>query len=223
MKTIKKIAARACQTGAKALYGSIFLAPLAGCSALPEPPQRATVYDFGPGAVPAAPAPQGMALPPLVLVDAPDIHDGRQALQYRLAYANAQELRPYSLARWSQPPAALVQQELRERLARERIVFSPNQAALQKPKDGRLPGVLRVQLEEFSQVFDAANASSGVLRLRVVLADAGMTGETVVAQQLFTARRPAATPDAAGGAKALALAAAQVADELADWLRQQGR
>ena len=125
--------------------------------------------------------------------------EGSSALLYRLAYANAQQLLPYSQARWSQPPAQLLQQALRERLGRERIVLSANQAAVQQPSQGRLPSVLRVQLEEFSQVFSSAQDSAGVVRLRVVLADAAMTGETLVAQQVFVARRPApsAAPPAA--------------------------
>jgi cholesterol transport system auxiliary component len=86
-----------------------------------------------------------------------------------------------------------------------------------------MPAVLRVQLQEFSQVFDSEQASAAVLRVRAQLSDAGSHGETLVAQQQFTVRRPAATPDAAGGARALAEASAQLADELAAWLRAQGR
>ncbi|MBS0506189.1 MAG: membrane integrity-associated transporter subunit PqiC [Proteobacteria bacterium] len=225
MKTTKTIAACARHSSAKMAFCLMFAGLLAGCAALPEPPARATVYDFGPGALQAAPARQGAALPPLVLaeVGASAPAEGSNALQYRLAYANAQQLRPYSQARWSQPPAALLQQALRERLGRERIVLYPNQAAVQQPVQGRLPSVLRLQLEEFSQVFTSADASAGVVRLRAVLGDAGVAGETLVAQQVFVAQRPAATADAAGGARALAEASAQLADELAAWVHQQAR
>jgi cholesterol transport system auxiliary component len=44
-----------------------------------------------------------------------------------------------------------------------------------------------------------------------------------VAQRVFAVQRPAATQDAAGGARALAEASAQAAEELAQWLEQQGR
>ena len=225
MKTIKTIAVSAQQTGVKGVFGLMLTALLAGCSALPEPPPRATVYDFGPGALPASAAPPAAPLAPLVLLDVGGAAaaEGSNALLYRLAYANAQQLRPYSQARWSQPPAALLQQALRERLGRERIVLFVNQAAVQQPDQGRLPSVLRVQLEEFSQVFSSAQDSAGVVRLRAVLADASMTGETLVAQRLFTAQRPASSADAAGGARALAEASAQLADELAAWVQQQGR
>ena len=201
----------------------LFAALLAGCSALPEPPPRATVYDFGPGAAQAQPAPPDA--PPLVLLDVGGAAaaEGSSALLYRLAYANAQQLLPYSQARWSQPPAQLLQQALRERLGRDRIVLSASQAAALQPDRQRLPAVLRVQLEEFSQVFSSAQDSAGVVRLRAVLADTGLTGETLVAQRVFTAQRPAGSADAAGGARALAEASAQLADELAAWVQQQGR
>lgn len=225
MNTIKTIAVNAHQMGVKGVFGLIFAALLAGCSALPEPPPRATIYDFGPGAVQAVAVQPGAPLAPLVLLEVGGAAatEGSNALLYRLAYANAQQLRPYSQARWSQPPAALLQQALRERLGRERIVLFANQAAVQQPDQGRLPSVLRVQLEEFSQVFSSAQDSAGVVRLRAVLADASMTGETLVAQRLFTAQRPAGSADAAGGARALAEASAQLADELAAWVQQQGR
>ena len=201
----------------------LFAALLAGCSALPEPPPRATVYDFGPGAAQAQLAPADT--PPLVLLDVGGAAaaEGSSALLYRLAYANAQQLLPYSQARWSQPPAQLLQQALRERLGRDRIVLSASQAAALQPDRQRLPAVLRVQLEEFSQVFSSAQDSAGVVRLRAVLADTGLTGETLVAQRVFTAQRPAGSADAAGGARALAEASAQLADELAAWVQQQGR
>ena len=228
---MKIIAFRACLTSAKPVFFLILAGLIAGCSALPEPPPRATVYDFGSGPVPAsqiaqvAQVAQDATLPPLILLDmgrngAPE---GSAALHYRLAYANDQQLLPYTHARWSQPPAALLQQSLRERLARQRIVLTGQEAATMQPDKGRLPGVLRVQLEEFSQVFDSPESSAGLVRVRAMLSDAATAGETIVAQQVFVARVPATTADAAGGARALAAASAQLADELADWVRRQGR
>jgi len=196
----------------------------AACSSLPAPPPPVAVYDFGPGTG-AAPQDAGAALPPIALadVDVADPGTGGAALHYRLAYANAQQLRPYTRARWSQPPAALLQQALAERLGRRRAVLWGEDGLATQLAPGRMPAVLRVQLQEFSQVFDTEQASAAVLRVRAQLSDADSLGETLVAQQQFTVRRPAATPDAAGGARALAEASAQLADELAAWLRAQGR
>jgi len=196
----------------------------AACSSLPAPPPPVAVYDFGPGAG-AAPRDAGAPLPPIALadVDVADPGTGGAALHYRLAYANAQQLRPYTRARWSQPPAALLQQALAERLGRRRAVLWGEDGLATQLAPGRMPVVLRVQLQEFSQVFDTEQASAAVLRVRAQLSDADSHGETLVAQQQFTVRRPAATPDADGGARALAEASAQLADELAAWLRAQGR
>lgn len=225
MNTIENIAASAGRTGAKAIFGLIFAALAAGCSVLPEPPVRADVYDFGPGPLQHAPSDRRAPLPPIALgeVATVGLPEGSSALLYRLAYANAQQLRPYAQARWSQPPAALLQQALRQRLGERRVVLSGDDGMAVQLDQGRLPAVLRVELEEFSQVFGSPDASEGLVRLRAMLSDAGRGGETLVAQRVFVVRRPAATPDAPGGAKALAEAAAQAADELAAWVEQTGR
>ena len=99
------------------LLGSFLLG---GCSALPDKPVRASMYDFGPSKL----TPQlvsGQAplenLPPLAIddVSTPGGVLDNMAVLYRLAYQDAQELRPYALARWTMPPAQLVRQRLRER------------------------------------------------------------------------------------------------------------
>lgn len=222
MKSIKTIATSACQNCARATFYLIFLLGLAACSSLPQPPVRADVYDFGLGQSAAASAQRPVKRAALVL--APVVMDNQPpadtALYYRLAYANAQLLLPYSLARWSQSPALLLSQALRTRLGQDGPVLSVGTAAL-APAGGRMPGVLRVELEEFSQVFDSPDASHALLRARASLLADDEEGERLQAQKLFVVRRPAATPDAAGGARALADAAAQMADELAQWLARQ--
>lgn len=230
MKTIKNIAASPCSKRVFVTFGLISaVLAMAGCAALPEPPPRASVYDFGPGLAPAAVPPGGGApsaqLAPIALADivATGTPDGSTALLYRLGYANPQQLRLYAQARWSQPPASLLQQALRERLGQRRVVLSGSAGMALQASQGRMPAVLRVELEEFSQVFATPQASQGLVRARAVLADVGPGGETLVAQRVFSAQRPAATADAAGGAQALAAAAEQVAGEMADWVRQQGR
>ena len=134
--TMKNIAVRAYPSSARATFGSIFAVlalVLAGCSALPSPPTRPVQYDLGPSAVADAPAQRLAPLPPLALadLDAPGLPDGSNAVLYRLAYAEAQQLRPYSLARWSQPPAQLVQQRLREQLGQRRAILKAEDAAAQ--------------------------------------------------------------------------------------------
>ena len=50
---------------------------------------------------------------------------------YRLNYADAQQLRPYTLACWTQPPVQLVQQALRAQLGLRRPVLQDADAAAQ--------------------------------------------------------------------------------------------
>lgn len=209
-------AACARQYGVFIGFGLIFA--LAGCGALPQPPQPAARYDFGLPAADARPADAARA--PLVLAEVADAHaDAGSALRYRLAYANAQLQRAYTQARWSQPPAQLLTQALVQRLGADQALLLAPEGLAQLGADGRWPRVLRVQLEEFSQVFDAPEASAGVLRLRATLTQGSASGEWLLAQRVFSVRVPAPTADAAGGARALADAAAQAGDALAVWVK----
>lgn len=222
MNTIKTIAGRAYLSSATAMLGLILLA---GCSALPTPPSRPVLYDFGPGALAPAPTDRRAPLPPLALadVDAPGVPEGSNAVLYRLMYGDTQQLRPYSQARWSQPPALLVQQRLREQLGQRRAILKADDAAAQArdPAQGnRLPSVLRVEIEEFSHVFTSATDSAGVIRLRATVVDLTLAGESLRGQRVFIARAPARSADAAGGVAALSDATTQVAQELAQWLEQ---
>src|SRR5436190_22381766 len=95
-----------------AAFGAVALAAcLAGCGALPDKPSRAALYDFGPGSQ-AAPATGQQQPVVLADIEAGGALDGTSFL-YRLGYADAQQLRPYSQARWSAPPPQLVRQRLR--------------------------------------------------------------------------------------------------------------
>ena len=222
MKTIKRIAASAYVSSAGALFGLIFLA---GCSALPTPPSRPALYDFGPGALAPAPTDRRAPLPPLALadVDAPGLPEGSNAVLYRLAYSDSQQLRPYSQARWSQPPAQLVQQRLREQLGQRRAILKADDAGAQArdaAQGGALPLVLRTELEEFSHVFASPADSAGVVRLRATVVALTPAGESLRGQRVFIARTPARSADAAGGVAALAEASTQVAQELAEWVEQ---
>ena len=220
MKTIKNIAASARQISAGSVFCLIFLA---GCSALPTPPVRPVQYDFGPGALAAQATDRRASLAPLALADvqAPGLPEGSPAVLYRLLYADAQQLRPYSQARWSQPPAQLVQQRLREHLGERRAVIAADDAVAQvrNPAAGGL-ALLRTELEEFSHVFTSPADSAGVVRLRATLVELTPAGERLRGQRVFTAQPPARSADATGGVAALAEATTQVAQELAQWVEQ---
>ena len=199
------------------LFGLI-LTLLAGC-ALPERPVRATVYDFGPGVLATPPATRLAPLPPVALAEVASASAlDSTAVLYRLAYADAFQLQPYAQARWSMTPAQLVHQRLREGLGARRAVLAAEDGALVPPADGVRPRVLRVELDEFSQLFEAPDRSAGLVRLRATLLEPTAGGERLLAQRQVIVQRPAASGDAPGGVRALAAATDAAVAELVLWL-----
>lgn len=185
---------------------------LAGC-ATSRPETMVQVYDFGPAPVPAAAT---GALPSLAAVALfePQVSPALEgsAVLYRLAYADAQQLKPYALTRWSMPPAQLISQRLRQQLGEQRAVVAPGEAAAQFN--------LRLVLEEFSQVFDSPAQSHGLLRLRATLSQRIAGGEALLAQRSFVVQQPAPTPDALGAVRALTSASDRTVGQVSAWLAQ---
>jgi cholesterol transport system auxiliary component len=161
-----------------------------------------------------------------------------QAVLYRLTYADAQALKPYTLARWSMPPAQLIDQRLREQLGLRRAVLGTGEL-MATPPPGAAPRPqhrhgainrhchtalnLRLELEEFSQLFEAQDQSKAMPAATACHADAAQRrlatacwGNAVSCVQKLAA----ATPDAAGGVRALAAAADQAIRDIERWLAQ---
>lgn len=206
-----------------ALAGIGFALLVAGCGVLPDKPARSTLYDFGPGLAATTPAaaPAAAASPMLALAefDSNTRLDGTQIL-YRLGYADANELRPYGQSRWSQPPAQLLRQRLRDVLAERRTVLGPEESATLARSKGEVPDTLRISLDEFSHYFDSQSSSVGLVRLRATLIRGATGGDRVLGQKTFTVRRPAPSADAPGGVKALAAASDAAVAEVVQWLDQ---
>ncbi|VTU13070.1 ABC-type uncharacterized transport system, auxiliary component [Variovorax sp. SRS16] len=223
MNTLHSLAAcarRARRFGLGGFAAAVLLA--GGCGALPDKPSRTTLYDFGPGTANTASAPaDATTLSPIALaeIEASARLEGTQVL-YRLGYADANELRPYGQARWSVAPAQLLRQRLGDVLSARRTVLGPDESATIARTQGKAPDMLRVSLDEFSQYFESAASSVGLVRLRATLIRSGPGGDRVVAQRSFTARRPAPSADAAGGVKALAAASDAVVADLVAWVDQ---
>jgi cholesterol transport system auxiliary component len=195
-------------------------ASLTGCT-LPTATARPASYDFGVSHWHPAPnsAQTLPTLAPLILsaIEAPPALDST-AMHYRLAYAHPQQLRPYAQARWRMAPAQLLRQRLRERLGESHTLLNAGDPLPTAPSALNTPLRLRLELEEFSQWFDAPDQSSGLLRLHATLSQASATGEQLIAQRRFTLQRPAPTPDAPGGVHALAEASEAAAHALEAWV-----
>ncbi|MEG0675917.1 MAG: ABC-type transport auxiliary lipoprotein family protein [Comamonas sp.] len=206
------------------------LLALAACSGLPTAPIQPLRYDLGLvdlGAQPASATAPATALTPLVLaeVQTPGLPDGTTAMFYRLNYADSQQLRAYQNARWGLPPAQMMEQRLRIRLGQERPILTEKDNVSATVSDKRTIGVLRVEIDEFSQVFDSAQTSQAVVRLRASLIGraSGGAGNALLSQKVFTAQTPAASNDAAGGAQAMARSVDDVTAQVSRWLQGYGR
>jgi cholesterol transport system auxiliary component len=193
------------------------LVGLSAC-ALPEKPVRPGIYDFGAGTESATQMqPALRATVALADVEATVALD-TTAVLYRLGYADVQQPRPYANARWSMVPALLLQQRLRERLGAQGVVLKPAQAAMLRGNEESSPWVLRIELEEFSQLFNSPQDSVGLLRLRATVTQATAQGDKLLGQRSFSVQRAAASPDAGGGVRALTAASDAAVDDLLQWL-----
>lgn len=196
--------------------GLCLLALLGGCGALASlntKPLRPAQYDLGPS-VTSTPAVvtevTGRKAIALGEIDAPASVDS-PAVLYRLAYVDAQQPRPYATARWAMSPPQLLRLRLREKLGQSRPVLNPGEGAVSR--------LLRIDLEEFTHVFDAPDRSHGLVRLRATLLDTTPAGERLVAQRTFTEQRPAPSPDAAGGVRGLTLSTDAAIAAIDQWLK----
>lgn len=184
------------------------LVVLAGCAIGPQSPNGIANYDFG---LPRSDKEAGPRLQHdlvVAAVSAPAWMDN-SGIYYRLAYQDAIRPQAYAQSRWVMPPATLLGQRLRAGIARA------SKAGVFAPADGvRADYTLRLELEEFSQVFDAADKSRAVVRLRASL----IRNHGPVTQQSFGIERAAATPNAEGGVRALIAASDEAGNGLIDWL-----
>ena len=87
-------------------------------------------------------------------------------------------------------------------------------------RGGKLPAVLRIELEEFSHLFTSPAESTGLLRLRATLVDPTPRAKPCWASACSSCKSPRQplTPRAAPAP--LAAAARQVAVEIDEWVAQ---
>ena len=188
------------------LAALIAVALLGACALGPGGREEFASYDFG--VPPPAEAAARLRQPLLVYdVVAPNWMD-TPAVFYRLAYQDAARPRSYAGSRWMMPPAALFTNRLRQHFA------AASRGGVLVPADGLRAGhALRVEIEEFAQVFDAPGRSRAVVRVRASL----LGNRALVAQRSFSVERPAASADAEGGVRALTAASDELILQVLDW------
>jgi ABC-type uncharacterized transport system auxiliary subunit len=173
---------------------AVAVVALGGCAAPPAPRQ----LDLGPA--PTA-MPATLARPvQLQGISAPSWLSGT-GVAYRLDALAPQQRQHYRDSRWVAPPAELLAERLRQRIA----------AA------GARPGpvlALRLELEECLQHFASPQQAELLLRLRAST-DQGR-------QQVFEQRLPTPSADAPGAAQALARAADALNEAVLAWATQGG-
>lgn len=160
------------------------------------------IYDLGPLAEAAPSQSQSMALE----VRAPLWFDS-MGINYRLAYAEPARLREYARARWAGPPAQLIQQRLQRELA------------LVPAGQSRTLCLLRLEIDEFSQVFATASLSHAVLQGRVQWLD---RSRNRLAERRINIERPAASGDSSGGVAALTASVAELSRQIRVWESEAG-
>lgn len=163
------------------------------------------VYDFGP---PPRHVVQPSGMPPLAIeVRAPYWFDSL-GIEYRLAYSDPARLRDYGQARWAGPPATLMEQRLIQSLG------------LVPTGQGGARCLIRIDLEEFSQVFASPSSSEGVLAGKAFLLDRGRSRQEELSLRIG---KPAPTADSRGGVAALTAAVDQAVADLAAWRDELSR
>lgn len=124
------------------------------------------------------------------------------AIVYRLDYADPQRVHHYARARWAGPLSPMLQQRLRRSLA-----IAP----------GGAPCTVRIDIDEFAQIFAAESASRAEVRGEVLLYG---KGAQLRARLPLHVAQPAGG-DAASGVRALAAASDTMATTVANWLARQ--
>lgn len=182
---------------------------LGGCTLAPRPQVPVAVYDFGlQHAHEGAPRINASLLVPDIAapswLDSPNI-------SYRLAYANDARSRAYANSRWVAAPAALLSQRLRQCIAAVN-----EKGAIDNWEGAQADYLVRMELQEFSQIFDSEQTSYAFIRMHVNLIR--RPEGRLIAQQSFSVKREALKPNAEGAVKALTDASDELIDKLLDWL-----
>lgn len=182
-------------------------AVLGACAIGPQMKEPPASFDLGPQRVYVKENPGLRTVLLLPGVTAPAWLDS-PAIVYRLNYQDAARPQAYANSRWAASPAQLLTQRIRSRFAAAAV-------GIVTGGDGaRADYALRIELDDFSQSFDALDQSRVAVRARATLVD--LASHALHAQRTFALERPAA-PDAAGAVTALGVASDALIEELLGW------
>jgi len=190
------------------LCGALCAILLAACS-LGAQKDAPVTFDFG---APHANSGAQKTISRTVLVHgiAAPVWLDTQAIVYRLNYQDGARQLSYANSRWAAPPAALLTQRLRGEIA------AVSSAGIVSVADSaRADYTLRLELEDFSQVFDAADRSRVVVSARASIVNVGK--RALLAQKNFSFERPAGSANAEGGVRALAAAGDELIGAVVTW------
>jgi len=187
----------------------LLAATLSGCTLGPEKKDAAATYDLSGAPSSAAGKTRIRATLLVQPVAAPGWLESN-AIVYRLNYQDAARQLNYANSRWAAPVASLVAQRLRAQLA-----AASDSGIVNIADSARADYALRVELEEFSQVFDTADASRAVIVARASLVN--VARRSLQAQKTFTIDRPAAGANAESGVRALSAGSAELVDAIVAW------
>ena len=191
-------------------YLVIFSVVILGCAIGPEKRDPPAVFDLGPQRSYPASRPAINATLLIAAASASPWLDSPHII-YRLTYRDAGRPEAYAQHRWAMSPVLLLTERLRGRFA------AASRGVVGTQDGARADYSLRIELEDFSQSFDAADASRANVRLRASLID--LNTRALHAQRSFSVERPAA-PNAPGAAQSLAAASDAVVEELVAWATQ---
>jgi cholesterol transport system auxiliary component len=168
------------------------------------------VYDFGPELTKRDKGDRIGAIFLVPSVSAPTWLEGN-GIVYRLLYEDGARPRVYSLSRWVSAPADMLTDRVRDRLA------DVARAVITSGYGAREDYVLRLELDNFSQQFEAPDRSRVLLRVRATLVEGA--NRTLLAQREFIVERPA-EPNAAGAVKALSEGTNTFLEDLVKWVAE---
>lgn len=192
---------------------------LTGCAITPQNEKPASVYDFGLQQASSTNSATGnqqqQLMVSLLIAEAKSpVWLNSNAIQYRLAYREPTQLYSYANSRWAAAPATLLTHHIRNSIA-----TATNNRILSTSDNVRADFILHLELEEFSQIFDAIDKSHVIIRLRVSLIN--RSSRLLKAQHSFNIKLAAPTANAAGAVQALTESSDKLTGDLITWLAEE--